>query len=293
MAVDRPAADQATPSERAVEELEGPPSTRWWREVLYGLAVYVVYSLVRNTFGSAGGDPRPAYDHALQIIRIQEALGLYFEPGLQSWYLDLPADGLIRLWNLFYGIAHFVVTFFALVLLYRRAPRRYALWRNTLALTTGLAIIGFAAYSLMPPRLMDDPGTYGACQLYAPEEAAVVTDTNDPSGCNRYGFVDTIDIYGGWASFGSDEMESVSNQYAAMPSMHIGWSTWSALVLAPLLRRRWARGLAIAYPAVTLFCIIVTANHFWLDAVGGWACLAAGFGLARLVTRRRAPVATT
>jgi hypothetical protein len=272
-------------------EAGGVTSPRWWREVLYGLVVYVIYSMVRNTFGSAGGDPGPAYDHALQIIRIQEAMGLYFEPDLHSWYLDLPANGLIRLWNAFYGIAHFVVTLGALVWMFRRAPDRYRLWRNTLALTTALAVVGFAAYSLMPPRLLDDPGTYGACQIYAPEEAAVTSDTADPTGCNEYGFVDTIDVYGGWASFGSDEMEAVSNQYAAMPSMHIGWSTWSALVLVPLLRRRPAQLLAAAYPAVTLFAIIITANHFWLDAVGGWLCLGAGYVLARFVTRRRLPAA--
>ena len=72
-------------------------------------------------------------------------------------------------------------------------------------------------------------------------------------------------MYGGWASFGSEEMAAVSNQYAAMPSMHIGWSTWCALVLAPLMRRRWLRWLAIAYPLLTLFCIIVTGNHYWID----------------------------
>jgi hypothetical protein len=81
-------------------------------------------------------------------------------------------------------------------------------------------------------------------------------------------------------------MKEVSNQYAAMPSMHIGWSTWSALVLVPLLRRRWAKVLAAAYPAITLMCIVVTANHYWIDGVGGLICLAVGFGLAKAVTGR-------
>jgi hypothetical protein len=103
---------------------------RWWREVVYGVVVYVVYSAVRNLFGSAGGSPQPAFDHALQIIDLQEAIGLYIEPGLQSWYLDLPARGFIRAWNVFYGLAHFVVTFVALVWLFRRDPGRYRLWRT-------------------------------------------------------------------------------------------------------------------------------------------------------------------
>jgi len=260
---------------------------RWWKEVLFGLAVYLVYSAVRNRFGSAGGDPGPAFEHAKQVIRLERAMGLYFEAAVQQWYLDLPARGLIRVWNVYYGVAHFVVTLGALVWLFRRDPERYPLWRNTLALTTSLAVVGFAAYSLMPPRLLDDPGRYGACQVYAPEAA----DDADPGdltapGCDRYGYVDTVAAYGGWISFGNEGMADVSNQYAAMPSMHIGWSTWSALVLVPLLRRRWAKVLAMAYPFVTLVAIVVTGNHYWIDGVGGVLALAAGYALAKLVTGR-------
>ncbi len=272
------------------------PALRWWKEVLFGVAVYVVYSFVRNRFGSAGGDPNPAYGHAQDIIDIERALHLYIEPHLQRWYLDLPGQGLIRGWNVYYGIAHFVVTFVALVWLFRRDKTRYPLWRNTLALTTCLAVIGFAAYSLMPPRLLDDPGEYGACQIYAPEAAAAVpAGALAAPGCDRHGYTDTVAKYGGWISFGDEGMKEVSNQYAAMPSMHIGWSTWSTLVLVPLLRRRWAKILAMLYPGLTLVCIVVTANHYWIDGVGGLVCLGAGFALARSVTARTSrsvPVST-
>ncbi len=260
---------------------------RWWKEVGFGLAVYAVYSFVRNRFGSAGGDPGPAFGHARSIIDLEKALHLYIEPRLQHWYLGLPGHGLIRAWNVYYGLAHFLVTFVALVWLFRRDPVRYPVWRNTLALTTCLAVIGFAAYSLMPPRLLDDPGEFGGCQIYAPAAAAAA----DPGvlstpGCHRYGYVDTVARYGGWISFGNEGMKDVSNQYAAMPSMHIGWSTWSALVLVPLLRRRWAKVLAALYPVVTLACIMLTGNHYWIDGLGGLVCLTVGFTLARLITRR-------
>jgi hypothetical protein len=268
-------------------EAEARRGLRWWKEVAFGIAVYVIYSLVRNRFGSASGDPGPAFEHARSIIDLQESLYLYFEADLQQWYLDLPGQGLIRAWNVYYGLAHFLVTFVALVWLFRKDPRRYPLWRNTLALTTSVAVIGFAAYSLMPPRLLDDPGEYGACQIYAPEAAAVAEPgAVTAPGCDRYGYVDTIARYGGWISFGNEGMKEVSNQYAAMPSMHIGWSAWSALVLVPLLRRRWAKVLAAAYPAITLVCIVVTANHYWIDGLGGLVCLAAGFALAKAVTGR-------
>ena len=259
---------------------------RWWKEVLLAVGVYVVYSLVRNQFGSAGGDPRPAFGHAQDIIELEKALHLYVEPSIQRWYLDLPGHGLIRLWNVYYGVAHFAVTFAALVWMFRHDPGRHRVLRNTLALTTALAVVGFAAYSLMPPRLLDDPGRYGGCQVYAPEAAARAApgDLTAP-GCDEFGYVDTIAEHGGWISFGNEGMEDLSNQYAAMPSMHIGWSTWSAMVMLPLVRRRWAKALVVAYPLITLVCIVVTANHYWIDGVGGLVCLAAGYGLARLLTR--------
>ena len=268
------------------EERDERAGLRWWKEVLLGIGVYVVYSLVRNQFGSAGGDPGPAYGHAVDIIEIEKTLHLYVEAHVQQWYLDLPAHGFIRLWNVYYGIAHFLVTLIALVWMFRRDPRRHRLLRNTLALTTCLAVVGFAIYSLMPPRLLDDPGRYGGCQVYAPEaaEAAPAGALSAP-GCDKYGFVDTVAKYGGWISFGNEGYEDVSNQYAAMPSMHIGWSTWSAIVLVGLFQRRWTKGLAIAYPVLTLVCIVLTANHYWIDGVGGLLCLAVGYGLARVITR--------
>jgi hypothetical protein len=161
------------------------------------------------------------------------------------------------------------------------------LLRNTLAITTGVAVIGFAAYSLMPPRLLDDPGEYGGCQIYAPEAAAAAPPgALTAPGCDEFGFVDTIAAYGGWISFGNEGMKDVSNQYAAMPSMHIGWSTWTAIVLFPLVRRRWAKVLVVAYPVLTLVCIVVTANHYWIDGLGGLLCLGIGYAAARAITRR-------
>lgn len=219
---------------------------RWWKEVLYIAAFYGVYSVIRNTQGSASVSEALAFSHARQVIDIERALGLYLEEGVQQAFLGW--RWFIQFWNLFYGTFHFVVTIAALVLLFRRFPQRYPRWRNTLAATTGLALIGFAAYPLMPPRLL--PASFG--------------------------FVDTLQVYGGLWSFESGPVAQVSNQYAAMPSLHFAWSAWSALVLYPMLRRRWSRALVVAYPAATTFAIVVTANHFWLDAAGGALVLGAG-----------------
>ncbi|MYX20044.1 phosphatase PAP2 family protein, partial [Streptomyces sp. SID8380] len=77
-------------------------------------------------------------------------------------------------------------------------------------------------------------------------------------------------------------LKHVSNQYAAMPSMHIGWSTWAGLTIIALAKTPWAKILGALYPMATLTVIVATANHFWLDAVGGLICLAFGYGVASL-----------
>ncbi len=279
-------------------QVDEPRQLRWWFEIGFVLVFYGVYTLVRNTFGSngsaTGGRINPlavghALGHANDVIHIERSLGLFVEPHLQRWYLSLPYDGFIRVWNIYYGTFHFVVPIAALIWLFRRDPESYPRWRNALAATTGLALIGFAGYTLMPPRLLDFTGAYGACNpAYALH-------------CTRHGFVDTLARYGGLWSFGSGAMADISNQYAAMPSLHIGWSTWCALVLTPRVRRPWTKALCVLYPLATLWCILVTANHYWLDALGGLVTLTVGLGigfgadrLVRLVRRRlksRAPEA--
>ena len=238
---------------------------RWWREVLYVIAFYVVYSAIRNTGASTAGKEH-AFTNAKRIIKLERLMGLYHEETLQD--LFLPMRWFIRFWNMYYGSFHFIVTTAALVWCFRRMHGRYKFWRNTLAFTTGLALIGFAFFPLMPPRLLDVAPPLGAGQ--------------------NYGFVDTLKEVGGLWSFDSGTMKQISNQYAAMPSLHFGWALWSSCVLWPALRQRWQRALLIAYPILTLFAILVTANHFWIDALGGAVVLGVGYALASFVDRARA-----
>ena len=235
---------------------------RWWHEVILILAFYGIYSVIRNQFGSAGSpvtSDAEALDHAREIIRLERNMGLFHEHRIQDWFLDW--RWFIQFWNLFYGTFHFVVTAGCIVWLFRRFPDRYVRWRTTLAATTALALIGFAFYPLMPPRLLSAHGVH-------------------------YGFVDTLKTYGGLWSFDSGAMSKVSNQYAAMPSLHFAWSTWCAMVLVPTVRRLGVKLLAASYPLLTLFAIVVTANHYWIDAVGGAAILAVGLLLGTLWARR-------
>jgi hypothetical protein len=233
---------------------------RWWKEVLYVLAFYLVYSAIRNTQGSASVSAQHALHNALDIIRVERAVGIFHEQAIQHAALSV-GRFFIEFWNIFYGTFHFIVTAFALIYIFRRFPERYARWRNPLAFTTALALIGFALYPLMPPRLLDLHSLH-------------------------YGFIDTLERFPTVWSFDSGTMQKISNQYAAMPSLHFAWSLWSALALYPVLRRWWTKALAVLYPACTLFAIVVTANHYVLDAAGGAVCLGVGYLLGGLVTRR-------
>jgi hypothetical protein len=226
----------------------------WWRELLYIAVFYGIYSLIRNQFGSAAVGETHAFHNAEWVIDVERAVGLYHEETLQEWFL--PYDWFMRFWNIYYGSLHFIVTAGVLIWLFRRFPQRYALWRNTLACTTALALFGYALFPLMPPRLL--PASFG--------------------------YVDTLAEVGGLWSFDSGAMQDLSNQYAAMPSMHFGWSLWCCLVMYPHLRRWWTKAVMVLYPVATTFGIMVTANHYWLDALGGAIALGIGFLLGRLIT---------
>lgn len=231
----------------------------WWREVAYVVVFYGIYSLVRNKFGSASVDEQAAFDNALAIMDVQRSLGLFVEPTIQGWFVD--ATVFLKFWNVFYGSFHFLVTGGALIWLFWKFPQNYRFWRTALLCTTAFALVGFASYPLMPPRLLCD------CPFGSGED---------------FGFVDTLKVHGGLWSFDSGPMSKISNQYAAMPSLHFGWALWSYLALRRCFATRWARMLLASYPWLTLFAIIVTANHYWLDAVGGAVVLAAGMALAAL-----------
>jgi hypothetical protein len=250
--------------------------TYWWKEALIMGVFYLIYSWARNQFGSANVSddavPLQAFNNALRVIRLERAMGLFHEETVQEWFLSY--DWFIQFMNTYYGTMHFLITVAVFVILYRRRPDVFPQWRNTLAATTALAIVGFSLFPLMPPRLLDEPcppKAYGGACI----ESTMRSNPND--GEPSFGFVDTLKEYGGPWSFDSGTMEKISNQFAAMPSLHIGWASWCAFALWPLARKRWVRAAFLLYPALTLLCIVVTANHFWLDGVGGQLALGLGF----------------
>jgi hypothetical protein len=237
----------------------GPISKRWkygWiGEIVVMVVLYRLYDFGRE---KAVGTTKAAFANARDIISAEKTLGIYWERPIQQAFLN--ADWFIAFWNIYYGTVHFVLPVVTLVWLFRKAPARYVRWRNTLLLMWAIAVLTFFVYPLMPPRLM-------------------------PA---RYGYVDTAAEYYNFGpqvrvEFGPDgqptekALEQYGNPYAAMPSFHIGWSSWCLLALWPMIRRKWVRGALVAYVIGVLFCITVTANHWLLDAVGGLVVLGLGY----------------
>jgi hypothetical protein len=80
-------------------------------------------------------------------------------------------------------------------------------------------------------------------------------------------------------------MEKVSNQYAAMPSLHCGWAIWVMVSTFGLVRTQVMKVVVVLLPVTTIFVVVVTANHYLLDAVGGLVIMTIGYGASMLVTR--------
>ena len=270
------------PRGAAVDVARREHRTHWWKEAGIMAAFYTVYTLTRNRFGSITvGDtdiPMAAFNNAMKVIQVERALGLFHEESIQEWFL--PYRWFIQAMNTYYGTAHFAVTIGVFFVLYRVRKDVFPLYRNALAATTALAIIGFAMFPLMPPRLLDEP-----CPPVDHGGACIQHELRTFNDAENFGFVDTLAVYGGPWDFDDGSIAKMSNQYAAMPSLHIGWASWCAFGMWPLARRRWVRAAVLLYPASVLFCIVVTGNHYWIDGVGGLIVLGAGFLIGNALYR--------
>ncbi len=224
---------------------------RWWEELAFIGLSYALYSTVRNAVPSHSV---AAFHRATDILSFERDTHL----NIEHWLNEIVAKSqvLAYICSYWYALMHFIVTIGVLVWIYVRHPLRYRPIRTVLYTETLLALLGFWFLALAPPRMLP-------------------------------GFVDTVDIFPtAWGSWNTADVAKLSNQLAAMPSLHIGWSVWCGIVIYKLARHRTARAIGVAYPVVTLFVILGTANHFLLDAVGGLIVLAAGFVFSRLLFGR-------
>ncbi|HEY5334747.1 MAG TPA: phosphatase PAP2 family protein [Mycobacteriales bacterium] len=233
-------------------------SYHWWHEVVLIAVGYAIYTVIRDTVPAHRAT---AFHNARDIVRWERDLGIFRELDVNEWLVK--THWLVDFADYWYATAHFAVTLGVAAWIIWKHPRLSRSLRIAWYSMNLYALIGFAFYPLAPPRFFD--GKNALPNLH---------------------FVDTIMSYGIWGSVGKKgSADGASNQFAAMPSMHIGWSTWCAVVIVVVATRWWVKLLGALYPLVTLFSIIGTANHFFLDAVGGLGALALGFLTAWAMTR--------
>ncbi|KAJ2905561.1 hypothetical protein MKZ38_005205 [Zalerion maritima] len=270
-------------------------------EAWYWALIYWVYQIGRaiTALTMVKDTVDIAREHALQLIHLEKKLHLFFELGVQKWFLGHPT--LMHWTNRLYSFVHIPGTIAFLIILYyitttkyrgtsgastpssgntspdrssspftssslsrrRFGPHVYEARRRTMAMCNLIAFVIFTLWPCMPPRLLSDPNYDGE---YA-EEA------------KGYGFVDTVHGTEGESSVWTTN--KFCNQYAAMPSLHFGYSFLIGLTIATLpiqgsrglsLKRVGIIALGLTYPSMILAAIVSTANHFVIDAIAG-ACV--------------------
>jgi hypothetical protein len=251
-----------TVTDAVVASGAGPGRPRWWLEIPLAIAFYAAYAQIRDWHGSATVHAArvTARHHGFDVLRLERWLHVDWEKGAQTVFVP-NVRPLVVAMNVFYGTAHFLVTVGVFLwLLFRAAPPVYRHARNVLCLGTAIGLIGFASYPTMPPRLM-------------------------PAGIKTQ---DTMDTVGSLWSYNHGVLEHISDPYAAMPSLHIVWSSWVAYVLWLLLSRpgaRRTRWLPWLYPLVTGLVVVVTGTHWVLDLFGGAVVFAIAVAAAKAIDR--------
>ncbi len=262
--VDPPSPDETWRDDEATDK---PIRPHWVREVSLIAAFYLIYQQIRG-LADTGGRAR-AFANARLIVRAERWLHIFNEQSVQSAFLG--ARWFIRGVNIYYGTLHFVITLGLLGWIYLRRHHNYRHMRNLLGLTTALALIGYWAFPLAPPRV-----------LPCADSIPVPSPGWQVGKC----FVDTLDKVGGLWNYYTPVAKAASNQFAAMPSLHFGWAIWCGIAFFRFSRGTF-KGLAVVYPLVTLFAIVVTANHYWLDALGGAVVIGAAALILKLIASRR------
>ena len=234
-----------------------PPAA--WVEVALIAALYAGYSLSRTLVDA---DPAVAVAHGEMLLAAERTLGLDVERGLVDWLVA--STTLSVLAGYLYAALHYTVTPAVLVWLYRRRPEQYRTARLVLFAATAVALVCYFWVPTAPPRLLPDA------------------------------YPDVLALTAQWGWWGTDAsaprgLGSLTNQYAALPSMHVGWAVWCGVMLAALARTRTVRVLGVGYPLLVTLVVVATGNHYLLDAAAG-AALVLGFAALATVAPRLAPV---
>lgn len=220
------------------------------REIGLYLGAYLLYLLLSKLFGSQ----ELAVANAERIISAEQSLGIFWETAWQANAISVGSWTLVAS-NLIYVITYIPLILILAVVLFFKDRERYYHYRRILFISLALALTVFSAFPMAPPI--------------------------DTSG---FGFVDSFREYGP-AQYLDSDFTSARNAVAAMPSMHFAW-TLALGIMFFTSKTRWFKPLLFLYPGLTLWAIVVSGQHFFLDAVAGSGLLAVTYGIHRLYLRR-------
>jgi hypothetical protein len=220
-------------------------------------ATYMAYRIVRGWIDDPQG-AAAAFQNGRSIIAVEQSLGIFIEPHVQALF---GATGIVAdasAW--IYLNAQVTVTLGALTYLYLRHNSSFYFVRNMFIVSWVIALAGYVILPTAPPR-------------FFPE----------------WGFTDSVAEFTGVDPASTTGPNALFNPYAAVPSMHVAFALMIAVPLARLAQHRAVRWFWNGYPLLVTFVIVMTANHFVLDAVLG-AATAGAAAVAALWLARARPV---
>ena len=219
------------------------------REFLIIAAGYFTYFGVR---GATEGQLDVALTNAQSIIKLEEALGLFVEPALQALVITDRWSANVANWVYLWG--HWPVMGIVGFWLYRRREFGYRLYRNAILVSGAIGLLLFMFFPVAPPRMTD------------------------------FGFFDTVTAYSNL--YHVLQPAWLTNQLAAFPSLHFGWNLLIGIALVRESNNRVAMIFGLAGPLIMFTAIVLTANHYIVDAVGGGVVALAGLAIAVKITHR-------
>ena len=179
-----------------------------------------------------------AHSNSASFLHLEKILHLDPEEAMDHWLANHHTLAVIV--ANYYDNAHFVVTLAALGILWWKRADLYRPLRNAMILANLMGMAVFWIFPSDPPRLFD-PKVY----------------------------IDVVALTHAFGSWHAGTLATAANQLAAMPSLHMSWAVWSALVFWRMLPPSWWRNLVWAYPAMTAYAVLATGNHFLADVIAG------------------------
>ncbi|MGB3735033.1 MAG: phosphatase PAP2 family protein [Ilumatobacter sp.] len=211
-------------------------------------AAFAAYLVVRSL---ANGSETAAHRHAARVLEVEATLGIDVEQRLQAAALDLP--GVIDVFNFVYAWTYWPFIIGAFVVTWFWTKASFSLYRNAMLISGAIGLAVFTVLPVAPPRFLD-------------------------------GFVDTVDQSARSNFIGHPE--GFINEFAALPSFHVGWVALASAVLFIAAERRWVRALLVLPTILMAVAVVLTANHYVIDIVAGVGLSMVSLLLASTLARR-------